>query len=42
MAMPLVAISMETGSQPFNFLGFLSVVSNTVTMLTLFMIAACW
>lgn len=42
MALPLVAISKSPGSQPFSFVGFLGVVSNTATMLTLLMIAACW
>ncbi|HKS47971.1 MAG TPA: hypothetical protein VJT49_23235 [Amycolatopsis sp.] len=41
MAIPLVAASKTVG-QPFTFVSFLGVVSNTATMLTLLMIAMCW
>lgn len=42
MALPLVIASKQPGGQAFTFSGFLGMVSNTATMLTLLMIATCW
>jgi hypothetical protein len=42
MALPLVEAAKRPGGQSLSFVGFLGIVSNTATMLTLLMIAACW